>query len=167
MECSAWVKADRPLRRRWLARKRAERKPGRVQALAASPPYFKGLGSLFRSLVSAFQVGYYDRHCTEENPEARQVRTHTHTEQSWDPNPRSVLPQSPLQRAAFPTPWIPKGEPSHTVQPASVREGWGRVLKAEHPNLAPPLPPLSRSNSIHPQKHAPPHNPIPAHQPHH
>ena len=72
--------------------------------------------------------------------------THTHTEQSWDPNPRSVLPQSPLQRAALPAPSIPKGEPNHTVQPARVREGWGRVLKAEHPDLPPPLPLPSKSN---------------------
>ena len=73
---------DRKLTYPLATRKRAERKPCQVQALAANPPYFKGLGSLFRSLVSAFQVGYYDRHCTEENPEARQVRTHTHAEQS-------------------------------------------------------------------------------------
>ena len=52
MECCAWVKGDRPLRRRWLARKRAERKPCQVQALAANPPYFKGLGSLFRRGVA-------------------------------------------------------------------------------------------------------------------
>lgn len=90
---------------------------------------------------------------------------HTQREQRWDPNPRSVLPQSPLQRAALPAPWIPKGETNHTVQPARVREGWGRVLKAEHPDLPPPLPLPSGSN-IHPQKHAPPHKPIPAHQPH-
>lgn len=38
----------------------------------ASPPYFEGLGSLFRSPVSPFHVGYYYLHCAEEKGQTAQ-----------------------------------------------------------------------------------------------
>lgn len=143
MECCAWVKGDRPLRRRWLARKRAERKPGRVQALAASPPYFKGLGSLFRSLVSAFQVGYYDRHCTEENPEARQVRTHTHTHRAeLGSKPQVCAPTKPTAKSCFSNTMDPQGraQPHCSACKCTGRVGKGPESRAPQPGSSAPSP---------------------------
>lgn len=117
--------------------------------------------------MSAFQVGYYDRHCTAEKPEARQVRTHTQSRAgiqtpglcSRKAHCKELLCQhhgSPRERAQ---PHCPAGKCTGGV-------GKGPESGAPHPgSSAPPTP--SRSNPIHPPKHAPPHKPIPAHQPHH
>ena len=146
---SAWVKGGASLRLRVEeAAGQAARETSRVPR-SGQPALLISKGwALFRSLVSPFQVGYYYLHCAEEKPKAKQLRAHT--EWSWDPNPRSVHLRSPLQRAASPTPWVLKGEPSHAVQLARVWEGWGGVLKGSletsseaslgHPCLAPQLP---------------------------
>lgn len=76
---------------------------------------------------------------------------HTHRAELGS-KPQVCAPAKPTAKSCFANTMDPQGrEPNHTVQLASVREGWGRVLKAEHPILAPPRPPpqAEATPSIH------------------
>lgn len=88
-----------------------------------------------------------------------------HTEQSWDPNPRSAQHKTHC-KSCFATPWIPKESPAtlSSWQVCGRGVGEGPESGAPHPWLLAP-PQTEVTPSIH-RNMLLPHKPTPAHWPH-
>lgn len=90
---------------------------------------------------------------------------HTHRAELGS-KPQVCAPTKPTAKSCFANTMDPQGRAQPHCPAGKCTGGVGKGPESGAPHPGSSAPPPSRSNPIHPQKHAPPHKPTPAHWPH-